>query len=1039
MLPTTPPPPSQEAGPQDSGVGAAGRAETARRGIPLRIGLAGLVLAAMLPLLAFSAWMVARMAETQRANAENQAYHVAQSLTVAVERELSAMIATLQVLSTAHGFTVNDMADLHRQASDLLRNKEIRREGTNIVLAAAEGQQLWSTRLPYGTPLPDAGGSPMLRRVAETGEPAVSDLFVGTISNSPLVTVGVPVWDGNHIRYILSMSAPAGLWAGVMQRQGVPDGWNATLSDAKGRIIARTPFDPVPVVETTSAFTTAATAGRRSGTFRDDSGPAEVFTAFARSVMAGWMVTVSMPAARIDAPLRYSLTLMAVGGGVVLLLSTGLTLLLGRRIAGPVTRLQTMADALGRGITPAASPMVIREVSAVAEALRAASRRLKDADAQRRLSMEAGRIGVWRFDPVTLHLHGWGRTAELLGIGPAGELDAPLDVWLLHVPLEHIDGLHAALMPGHASVEEFDLEFPVEPPDSPRRWLAMRGSFLAEAVPGTAGLSTRAVGVLEDVTERRRIMEERLIEASERHAADRRLFAAIVERTSDLVAAIDTSHRLILFNTAYQQNVEWAFGHSPRIGSRLEARDDPSLEDLEDPQSLVLISNEVFTHWQRALAGERFTTLRAFASLVTPGAVRHVEVVYDVIPGSDGAPIGAFMVGRDVTERENALAALRAAEETLRQAQKMEAIGHLTGGIAHDFNNLLQAVNSALYLVEIRNPGPDVMTPLLTAQQAVKRGATLTQHLLAFSRRQRLDPRAVDVAALVDGMQGLMERTLGGTIQILRETAPGLWPALVDANQLEMAILNLSINARDAMPAGGTLTIAVGNAPCPAPPAPGVEPGDYVRIAVRDTGTGMSDEVAARAFEPFFTTKGVGHGTGLGLSMVHGLAAQSGGAVLLDSRLGHGTTVTLLLPRAAAAGAVEPDTRPAAPLQTECGPAATVLLVEDEALVRMATAALLSEHGFAVEEAGTGEEALDLAARRRPDAVVTDYAMPGMTGLELTRRLRAAHPGLPVVMVTGYAEIPQPLLDEERLVVLQKPYLTDELLKRLRDGLAGAA
>ena len=988
----------------------------------------------MLPMLAFSAWMVMRMAEAQRANAEHQGHQVALSLAVAVERELSAMIATLQVLSTAHGFVSGDMAELHRQAADLLRNKEIRREGTNIVLATTQGRQLWATRLPYGTPLPDAAGSSMMRRVAETGEPAVSDLFIGAITNAPLVTVGVPVKDGADLRYILSMGAPAGLWAGVMQRQGVPEGWTATLSDTKGRVIASAPFEPASVGSTTSAVSATATAGRRSGSFRDGSGQTELFTAFARSTLSGWMVTVTVPAAGIDAPLHSSLLLMAGGGGLVLLFSTGLTLLVGRRISDPVRRLAGMADALGRGSTPAPPPAVIREVTAVADALGAATRRLKDADAQRRLSMEAGRIGVWRFDPATRRFRGWGRTAELLGVGPAGERDAPLDVWLLHVPQEHIDGLHAALMPRHTTVEEFDLEFPVEPPDAPRRWLAIRGSFLAEAAPGSATLSTRAVGVLEDVTERRRIMEERLTEASERHAADRRLFAAIVERTSDLVAGIDTSHRLILFNTAYQRNVEWAFGRSPRIGSRLEARGATPPAPEDDAAFRIRIPPDAFGHWQRALAGERLTAMRLFSSPADPDVTRHVEVVYDVIPGRDGAPIGAFMVGRDVTERENALAALRAAEDTLRQAQKMEAIGHLTGGIAHDFNNLLQAIGSALYLIEIRRPGAEAMTALQTAQQAVTRGATLTQHLLAFSRRQRLDPRAVDVAALVAGMQGLMERTLGGTIRIVRETEPNLWPALVDANQLEMAILNLAINARDAMPGGGTLTITVGNAPCPAPPAPGVEPGDYVRIAVRDTGTGMSAEVAARAFEPFFTTKGVGHGTGLGLSMVHGLAAQLGGAVLLDTLLGRGTTFTLLLPRAPSAAATEPDPAPAA-LPAAAGTAATILLVEDEVLVRMATAALLSEHGYEVAEAGTGEEALEWAACHRPDAVVTDYAMPGMTGLDLARRLHGAYPGLPVVMVTGYAEIPQPLLEQERLVVLQKPYLTDDLLGRLRDGL----
>ncbi|HEY0835697.1 MAG TPA: response regulator, partial [Azospirillum sp.] len=577
---------------------------------------------------------------------------------------------------------------------------------------------------------------------------------------------------------------------------------------------------------------------------------------------------------------------------------------------------------------------------------------------------------------------------------------------------------------------DFDLEFPVEHPGGETRWAALRGAMLGDGGPE----SRRAVGILEDITERRRALEMQLVEAEERHAADRRLFAAIIESSTDLVAALDLDMRFILFNSAYQTDFREIFGRRPQIGERLEATLAHLPDECRPAQEM----------WSRAVSGERFTIVRDFGD--PRHARRTYELTFDTIVDRLGKRIGAFHLARDVTERERARATLSQAEDALRQAQKMEAIGHLTGGIAHDFNNLLQAIGASLYLIESRVIGADLLEPLNMAVKAVERGATLTQHLLAFSRRQRLEPRPVDVDALVRNMGGLLERTLGGTIHIVAEADAEPWPALVDPNQLEMAILNLAINARDAMPSGGTLTIRTANAPqgdgdgWPNGGQPSVlPPGDYVAISVRDTGTGMTDEVASRAFEPFFTTKGVGHGTGLGLSMVHGLAAQSGGAVRLDTRLGDGTMVTLYLPRAAGPEEAEVARAPE-PDAAEPARVAGVLLVEDEELVRMATAAFLEQAGFRVVEAASGAEALDIVRGGAPvELVLTDYAMPGMTGLELVRALRAERPELPALMVTGYTEVPQATLAVEGLAIIQKPYRPDDLVARLRAALTASS
>ncbi len=403
-----------------------------------------------------------------------------------------------------------------------------------------------------------------------------------------------------------------------------------------------------------------------------------------------------------------------------------------------------------------------------------------------------------------------------------------------------------------------------------------------------------------------------------------------------------------------------------------------------------------------------------------------------------------------LAERNQAIEARREAEARLNQSQKMETLGQLTGGIAHDFNNLLQAIGSALYLIEQKVPKDGARNVLATsvrlATEAVERGSALTQHLLAFSRRQHLEPRPVDVNALIEGMSGLLGRTLGGTVAVGTALQDDLWPALVDPTQLEMALLNLSVNARDAMPSGGSLRIATANLRAPAagpaawpatdvPAPPGdLPPGDYVGVSVRDSGMGMDEDVAARAFEPFFTTKEIGRGTGLGLSMVHGLSVQSGGGVRLDSRPGLGTTVTIYLPRAEA-----PSSAPRkadSPDDVTAGtPDVQVLLVDDDVLVRQAVTALLLQAGLRVTEAPDTEQALAVLASNAPiDLMISDIAMPGMNGFQLAASARARRPTLPVLLMSGYAE---PLLNGAAPLVpgacvLSKPFKPEQLLAEIR-------
>jgi signal transduction histidine kinase len=403
----------------------------------------------------------------------------------------------------------------------------------------------------------------------------------------------------------------------------------------------------------------------------------------------------------------------------------------------------------------------------------------------------------------------------------------------------------------------------------------------------------------------------------------------------------------------------------------------------------------------------------------------------------DGVHAALVSAAAAVAQREAALALLnseleaRVQERTaeLVQLRKTESIGQLTGGIAHDFNNLLAVVLGNLSLVKKRLPVDDARTRQLVehAIQGAQRGAALTQRMLSFARRQALAMAPVDVPALVHGMRDLLERSVGPGVTLVLDLADALPPARTDANQLELALLNLAINARDAMPDGGTLRLAASRAAI-RDGAHALADGDYVRIDVVDSGTGMPPEVQARATEPFYTTKGVGKGTGLGLPMVLGLAQQCGGALTIASAPGAGTTMTLHLPVA-----TQPVPTPVAiPVVVEATVTTPrrVLVVDDDALVRANVVAMLEDLGHDAIDAGSAEEALGLLRTgARVDVVVTDHAMPGMTGLELAARLAQERPTLPVVLATGFADLPE----GTRIAVprLAKPFTQDELARAL--------
>jgi PAS domain S-box-containing protein len=406
----------------------------------------------------------------------------------------------------------------------------------------------------------------------------------------------------------------------------------------------------------------------------------------------------------------------------------------------------------------------------------------------------------------------------------------------------------------------------------------------------------------------------------------------------------------------------------------------------------------------------------------------------------------------DITARRQAEAALHASEDRLRHAQKMEAVGHLTGGIAHDFNNMLQGISGALELMEYRvqDERPEELQHYIdAARQSVDRAAGLTSRMLAFARRQALVPTALNPDALIRGMAELIERTVGPSIQLEMHLLDRPVSALCDANQLENALLNLAINARDAMPDGGHLVITT--APRALDGAPGgaatgdageVTPGDYVEITVSDTGTGMPPDVLAHAFEPFFTTKPIGRGTGLGLSQLYGFVRQSGGTVQLESTPGKGTTVRLFLP--CPAQPVDTAEAPTRALARKPGIATAgvvgrkVLVVEDEDNVRSLIVETLERFGCRVLQAGDGPAGLDIMQSGQPiDLLITDVGLPGLNGRQLAEACQAVRPGLPVLLITGYAgNALEDLPHGHGMAILRKPFSLDTFTTQVLQMLA---
>ncbi len=630
----------------------------------------------------------------------------------------------------------------------------------------------------------------------------------------------------------------------------------------------------------------------------------------------------------------------------------------------------------------------------------------------------------------------WSEMRQLSGGGFLADTAASNPHWFKeYIPLKEQPIVRAAIDQAISSRTTFNLEHRVKQADGTIGWTLSRAVPLLDA----DGNITEWYGAASDITAKRQAEDAlRLLNASlEQQVAARteviaaqsaalKLYGDIVQSTAAPICAFNRDYRLIAFNQAHSDEFFRIFAYRVQLGD--------NFPDLFPPEQAPIIRGFM----ARALAGEAYTVTEEFGdpNLAKP----YWEVTYSPLRDAEGRVIGAFHYAKDITDRLRAEGELATIQEALRQSQKMEAVGQLTGGLAHDFNNLLAGITGSLELILIRMQQGrlnEIERYAVAAQGAAKRAAALTHRLLAFSRRQTLDPKPTDVNRLVHGMQDLIQRTVGPAIPVEVVGLTGLWPVKADPSQLENALLNLCINARDAMPDGGHITIETANKWMDERAARqhDMPEGQYLSLAVSDTGTGMPPEVMARVFEPFFTTKPIGEGTGLGLSMIYGFAQQSGGQVRVYSEVGKGTTVCIYLPRHY--GEIADDGLSAhvqAMPRSEQGE--TVLVVDDEPTVRMLVATILEDLGFTSIEAGDSVSGLKiLKSDVRIDLLVTDVGLPGgMNGRQMADAARETRPDLNVLFITGYAE--NAILNNGHLApgmaVVTKPFELDAMAARIR-------
>ncbi len=621
---------------------------------------------------------------------------------------------------------------------------------------------------------------------------------------------------------------------------------------------------------------------------------------------------------------------------------------------------------------------------------------------------------VWAASAEGVHDYFNARWYEFSG-APIGSTDGEGWTTLLH-PGDSPSAIEAWRRTVEAGID-YHAEFRLRDRSGDYRWVLGR----AQPERNPQGEIVRWYGSwtdIEDLVQARQILKRSRDELEAEVVArtgERNLLATLVETTDVMIMAIDRDYTILAINQANADEFERVFRVRPSVGDKI-----PDLLADQPEQLRGLIAA-----WSRTIAGEEFTLVEARGD---PDRARSdYQIKFRALRNAAGEQIGAFQFVEDVTERIRDQDLLAEAQAALLQAQRLESMGQLTGGVAHDFNNLLTPIIGALDRLRRRGIGNEPEQRLIDgAYKSAERAKLLVHRLLAFARRQPLQSVPIDIGALIDGLADLAATAVGPQVALTFDIADGLPPAKADPRQLEMAIVNLCVNARDAIEGAGAIRICATLETADPGRVWQLPPGRYIRVAIADTGKGMDEATRARAIEPFFSTKGIGEGTGLGLSMAHGLASQLGGILTIDSELGVGTEVAMWLPESD-----QPAQRDAATNPTLVSPAhaGTALVVDDEEYIRASIIDMLVELGFTVFEAATAEAALRaIDAGLKPDILITDHLMPGMTGVELAHAVQARLPGIRILIVSGFAD-PEGM--DPSLPCLTKPFVQSDLVSHI--------
>ena len=1022
-----------------------------QRRASIQFRLAWLVLACVLPIWIAAGFLVYYGYLSKRRLTEQRMLETARALALVVDRELSNAQASLTVLAASPALASGDLTSVYKGARAIMEASS----GNRIFLADATGRELFNTVFPFGKQLPKHTLPDSVRRVFATGKPFISGVFTGAFDGRLLVTVHVPVFRDGRVVYDLAMNIPADRFGAVLRQQQLPPEWLGGITDANQKIVARTRLAEEFVGHPINPTLGKGMRGAAEGTIEAvNLEGVRMVSSFSRSATSGWTVSIGVPRSVMMADIWRWLWWTITGTALLSLIGVATALRMARRIAVSIQALVPPALALGRGEAIAVGHLDLAETSEVGESLVKASRLIQQRAAERERT-EAARRETEEVKRFNAKLERSEAEARARAMELSAIMDAvPAIMFIAHDPecrrmtsnrtgyklLRLPPGTNTSksvpegerptnyrlmrdgreLSPEELPVQRAatgrevrDCEYTVTFADGGAR------SIFGNAVPLTdeTGKVQGAVGAFIDITERK--LAEAALEEREQH------LRTILQTTQEAFYLVDAQGRILDVNDAYCALSGYTREELLRLGVR----------DLECAES----EKDIAEHMQRIIhqGRDRFETRHRRKD----GQVLDIEssVTFQNLGG------GRFVCFlRDITGRKRAEEQREKLEQQLRQAQKLEAVGSLAGGVAHDFNNLLMVISSYAEMLQ-EQLGPDKNSQRYTQQilKASRRAASLTQQMLAFSRKQVLEPRVIDLNATIEDTANMIKRLIGDDIEMVFRPGKPLSLMEADPGQITQVLLNLCVNARDAMPRGGEIRIATMNAEVDPPMAslhPGLAPGKYVALTVEDTGVGITKEVQERIFEPFFTTKPAGQGTGLGLSTVYGVVKQSNGYIWVESEPGHGTSFKLLFP------ATEKQLGQAKTTFTQtAGRGETILLVEDQDGLRAAICEHLRQIGYSVFEAANGERALQVAeAHTGPiHVLLTDVVMPKMSGAELAAKLGSMpnRQNVLTVYMTGYTDdgiVSHGVLQPGK-VLIQKPFSLATLAQKLRQVLDGGA